>query len=88
MEQEINDPVIYNETQPLKEPIQMKLSWKDVNYSVKVKYTKKEKRELGITDSTYDKVLLKTQSGYIKTGETTFIMGSSGAGKTTLINVL
>ena len=43
---------------------------------------------MGITDSSYDKVLLKEQSGYIKNGEATFIMGSSGAGKTTLLNVL
>lgn len=85
MEQEIGNGPYVNE---VKEQTPMKLSWKDINYSVRVKYTKKEKKEMGITDSSYDKVLLKEQSGYIKSGETTFIMGSSGAGKTTLLNVL
>ena len=89
LEQEIgNGPVVANGDNAVKEQIPMKLSWKDISYSVKVKYTKKEKKEMGITDSTYDKVLLKEQSGYIKSGETTFIMGSSGAGKTTLLNAL
>lgn len=68
--------------------IPMKLSWKNVSYEVEVKYTKKEKKEKGITDSHYNKVILKDQNGYVNHGETLFIMGSSGAGKTTLLNVL
>lgn len=72
----------------VKEVPPMKLSWKNVSYTVKVAYTKKEKKEQGITDKYYDKQLLKEQSGYINSGETMFIMGSSGAGKTTLLNVL
>jgi len=66
----------------------MKLSWKNVTYKVQVKYTKKERKELGITETHYDKVILKEQDGYVNHGETLFIMGSSGAGKTTLLNVL
>lgn len=66
----------------------MKLSWRDVKYTVRVPYSKKERKENGISDKYYNKEILKPQSGYVNSGETLFIMGSSGAGKTSLLNVL
>jgi ABC-type multidrug transport system ATPase subunit len=66
----------------------MKLSWKDVTYKVKMKYSKKEKEMFNTDDKFYEKEILKPQHGYVDSGETLFIMGSSGAGKTTLLNAL
>lgn len=66
----------------------MKLSWKNVTYEVDIKYSKKERKEKGIEDTHYKKMILKEQNGFVNHGETLFIMGSSGAGKTTLLNVL
>ena len=66
----------------------IKLSWKNIRYSVTSKYSKKEIERLGTKEKYYKKEILKNQNGYVKSGETMFIMGSSGAGKTTLLNVL
>ncbi|CAI2360246.1 unnamed protein product [Moneuplotes crassus] len=66
----------------------MKISWSNLHYTVKAKYSKAQSKDLNTKDKYYDKEILKPQSGYIKSGETCFIMGSSGAGKTTLLNVL
>ncbi|CAI2359700.1 unnamed protein product [Moneuplotes crassus] len=68
--------------------IGMKISWRNLHYTVKAKYSKAQIKDLNTNDKYYDKEILKPQSGYIKSGETCFIMGSSGAGKTTLLNAL
>lgn len=60
----------------------IKLTWSQVNFSVTVeqkKDGKKVKSELQI---------LKQNTGYAMPGTTTFIMGASGSGKTSLLNIL
>ena len=66
----------------------IKISWKDLKYTVKAKHSKQHMKEFGFTERNYEKILLKTQSGFVNSGEAMFIMGSSGAGKTTLLNAL
>lgn len=66
----------------------MKLSWKNLQYTVKVKYTRQERKNKEITDTHYSKRVLFNESGYVNCGEALFIMGASGAGKTTLLNAL
>jgi ABC-type multidrug transport system ATPase subunit len=66
----------------------LKLSWHDLNYTIKVKTSIKKNKVLDSNARTLDKEILKPQSGYVNSGETMFIMGSSGAGKTTLLNAL
>jgi ABC-type multidrug transport system fused ATPase/permease subunit len=88
MEQEIYADAAQDSKLEILRAPPMKLSWKDVNYKVSLKYTKKEMKEFDYQDSHYDKEILKNQSGYVNSGETLFIMGSSGAGKTTMLNAL
>ena len=60
------------------------LTWQDINLTVDIKTKNKEtgKKE------TITKQLLKNVSGYVKSGECLAIMGGSGAGKSTMLNVL
>ena len=57
----------------------MSLAFDDLHYTVKVK-TKEGK--------TTDRKLLNGISGYVKPGQLTALMGASGAGKTTLMDVI
>ncbi|CAI2387663.1 unnamed protein product [Moneuplotes crassus] len=66
----------------------LKLSWHNLSYTVKAKYTKEERARLGVQEKYYDKEIVKNASGYCEQGDALFIMGSSGAGKTTLLNIL
>jgi len=64
----------------------VKLSFQNLNYTVAVKTTKQEASS-GM--GSYKKVkVLKDCSGFALPGQTTFIMGASGAGKTSLLNAL
>lgn len=63
-----------------------KLTWTDINYTVKVKNQSRFARYTGQT--TVDFHVLKGISGYALPGQTLFILGSSGAGKTSLLNVI
>jgi len=72
----------------LPQALKLKLSWKNLNYSVRVKYTKVEKDNLQTKDKYYEKQIIKNASGFVDQGDALFIMGSSGAGKTTLLNIL
>ena len=66
----------------------MKLSWSNVSYDLQIPYSKKQRIDLGTEDKSYWKQIVKPQSGYANHGETLFIMGSSGAGKTSFLNLL
>ena len=69
-----------------KQPI--KLSWEDVRFEAVVKTTPAERaadRSLGQTKTLK---IVKNVSGFAPPGQATFIMGSSGAGKTSLLNIL
>ena len=57
-------------------------------YEVKVKTTKQMKKDFGIEEKYHWKRLLNNCSGYVNSGEAMFIMGSSGAGKTTMLNAM
>ena len=56
----------------------MSLVFMDLHYTVKVKQQKQ----------TVDRKLLNGISGYVKPGQLTALMGASGAGKTTLMDVI
>jgi ABC-type multidrug transport system fused ATPase/permease subunit len=60
-----------------KEPI--KLTWHNLNYTVSIK-----NKDATITK----KKVLQDCSGYANPGQTLYIMGASGAGKTSLMNAL
>ena len=68
----------------VKDPI--KISFRNVNYKVQVKATREERRLTG--KNTKHLHILKDCSGVLYPGQTHFIMGASGAGKTSLLNVL
>lgn len=62
----------------------IKLNWNNLNFKVKVEKTdattnEKKEEELKI---------IKDVSGYAMPGQTLYIMGASGAGKTSLLNIL
>ena len=64
----------------------IKISFYNVRYSVQVKSTREEVR--GGAPSNKQLEILKGCTGYCLPGHLTFIMGASGAGKTSLLNLL
>lgn len=66
----------------------MKLSWNNLSYSVTATYSKKERKMKNVTESKYTKTILHNESGFVNSGEALFIMGASGAGKTSMLNAL
>lgn len=64
----------------------IKLSWNKVFFEVEVKQTEAERAMNGRKFKRQQ--IVKTVSGYAAPGQTTYIMGSSGAGKTSLLNIL
>lgn len=67
-----------------KNPI--KISWKNVKFEVEVKQTEEEVAATG--QQMRRQMIVKDCSGYAAPGIATYIMGSSGAGKTSLLNIL
>lgn len=64
----------------------IKISFKNVDYKVRVKASAEERRYSG---RNYKELhILKNCSGVLLPGQTHFIMGASGAGKTSLLNAL
>lgn len=64
----------------------VKVTFEDVTFDVTVKLNKKEARIEGKNSKTLN--IIKGVSGYAMPGQTLYIMGSSGAGKTSLLNIL
>ena len=67
-------------TQPIK------LSWEDVRFEAEVATTPAERA--GGLGATKRLEIVKSVSGFAAPAQATFIMGSSGAGKTSLLNIL
>ena len=69
-----------------KQPI--KLSWEDVCFSAQIPASAADRAEDPTVGRMKTKEIVKKVSGYAAPGQATFIMGSSGAGKTSLLNIL
>ena len=66
----------------------IKLSWENVFFEVEVPTSDTDRlRNPGI-GRTKRQQIVKSVSGYAAPGQATFIMGSSGAGKTSFLNIL
>lgn len=80
------DPIaiLENAKKNCKQPI--KLSWENVRFSAEVANTPAEKAVSKKSMKTLE--IVKSVSGFAPPGLATFIMGSSGAGKTSLLNIL
>ena len=68
----------------MNEPI--KISFSNLTYTVRVKTTAEERKEGAGKMKDFD--VLKNVTGFANPAETLYIMGASGAGKTSLMNVL
>jgi ABC-type multidrug transport system ATPase subunit len=64
----------------------IKISWKNVCFEVTVKTTAEEIAATGKT--TKRQMVVNHVTGVALPGQTTFIMGASGAGKTSMLNIL
>ena len=64
----------------------VKLSWKNVKFEVEVKHNEDEFAATGQRFGR--KMIVKDCHGFCAPGVATYIMGSSGAGKTSLLNIL
>ena len=62
------------------------MTFNNINYKVKVQYNKEDAIKHG--QSSYEHHIIKDVSGFALPGQTLFIMGASGAGKTSLLNIL
>ena len=60
----------------------IKLTWNGVNFSV-TEVQKVDGKKIKV-----EKEILRNNAGYAMPGTTTFIMGASGSGKTSLLNLL
>ncbi len=61
------------------------LEWKDINYSI---IAKDDKNSTLMSDKFVSRDILKNMNGKIESGRMTAIMGPTGSGKTSLLNVL
>ena len=82
------DPVALVEMakEKCKQPI--KLSWEDVRFEAEIKTLPQERAVNPALGPTKRLQIVKGVSGFACPGQATFIMGSSGAGKTSLLNIL
>lgn len=69
-----------------KKPI--KLSWSNLHYEVDVLSTEDDRAKDPNMGRMKRQVIVKNVSGFAPPGQATYIMGSSGAGKTSLLNIL
>ena len=63
-----------------------KISFRNLEYEVEIKHDKKEVKATG--QKSHRQKIIKNVSGVALPGQTLFIMGASGAGKTSLLNIL
>ena len=61
----------------------IKLTWNNLNFKVKI-----EKENAEGKKEVKEQSIIKDVSGYAMPGQTLYIMGASGAGKTSLLNIL
>ena len=66
----------------------IKLSWEDVRFAAEIKTTEAERLANPKLGPTKTLEIVKSVSGFAAPGQATYIMGSSGAGKTSLLNIL
>lgn len=66
-------------------PTPVDLAWKDLHFTVPLSVKKSRK---GDASPPTEKVILKGMSGMVRSGQMLAVMGSSGAGKTSLLNLL
>jgi ABC-type multidrug transport system ATPase subunit len=66
----------------------MKVSWENLTFKAEVATTAVERAANPTWGKTRRLDILKSVSGYAAPGQTTYIMGASGAGKTSLVNIL
>ena len=66
----------------------MKVSWENLTFKAEVATTDVERAANPTWGKTRRLDILKSVSGYAAPGQTTYIMGASGAGKTSLVNIL
>jgi len=65
------------------------VTFENVSYTVNAKLSKEEMaHHQGLSSPWIEKTIVKNASGYALPGQTLFIMGPSGAGKTSLLNIL
>ena len=64
----------------------VKMTFENIEYEVEVSLSKEEAQKQGKSTSRHR--IIKNVSGYAMPGQTLFIMGASGAGKTSLLNIL
>jgi ABC-type multidrug transport system ATPase subunit len=64
----------------------VKLSWENLNYEVDIQVSAKDAAASG--KKSHKLQVIKNCSGYAMPGQALFIMGASGAGKTSLLNIL
>jgi ABC-type multidrug transport system fused ATPase/permease subunit len=69
-----------------KNPI--KLSWQNVFYEVDVLTSEEEREKNPAIGNIKRQAIVKSVNGFAPPGQATFIMGASGAGKTSLLNIL
>lgn len=74
-------------SEPERKPrIPVKLSFQNVEMDIETKLTRAQAKKYGIKYA--ETKVLKGVSGYALPGQTVFIMGASGSGKTSLLNIL
>ena len=64
----------------------VKLSFENLEFEVSIRLNREDAKLKGVRS--FRQMIVKGVSGYALPGQTTYIMGSSGAGKTSLLNIL
>lgn len=77
---------VQNALRLCKRPV--KLTWKDIRFEVSVLATPEEQLKLPKGQKMKRLQVVKGASGYALPGQSVYIMGASGAGKTSLLNIL